>query len=281
VSLVAFAIRICLERALLGRTYAEDRIYDSQITAVNQTVPAGQKPLIIISTDDDRSDLTEWDLLRGRRDLEIVIDMVLATFVQAKTDCGADGEIEIKLPHTDSGMEAALDFMQRQVQRAITNSVDPWAELLKEFMGSLSRMLGRRGAGAEKGVRFAAKQIVLICDPIPEPDFGATIPENSPWGRLLALMEADAELSDYAVVLRAEIEEGNHLPSWRRFQASRGWTDARVRNAGFAPVDPTETGEAPLLTAETIERTDMDGATDATTVDQDHPAPYAGYPPEE
>lgn len=252
-SLVSLAIRICLERTLSGRTYAENRVYDSQITPVDQTVQAGQKPLIIISTDDDTSEIERWGFLcPSSRKLEIVIDMVLATFVRAQVGSG-DGQLEIIIPHTDAGMEASLSFMQHQVLRAISDGIDPWAELLKEFINTPQKMIGRRGAGAEKGIRFAARQLVITCDPIPEPDFGETIPPDGPWGKLLALMDADLELNELAVLLRAEIEAGSDLPSWRRFQASRGWTDAQVRNAGFAPVDETETGEAPVLAEATIE----------------------------
>lgn len=250
-SLVPFAIRICGERAILGDTYAGSRIYDSMIVPVDQTVPSEREALVILSTDDDRVDVREWDLLRGNRELEVVFESVLATYVEAK---GKDGntEIEIQIPHTDAGMEAALGFMQRQIMRALMDPRDPWAELFKEFTGRLIRVMGRRGASAEQGVRFAAKQLVLVCDPIPEPDFGETIPADSPWGRLIALMEQQEDLEDLAKVLREEIENGSDMPSWRRFQASRGWTDARVRNAGFAPYSRTATGEAPSLAEATI-----------------------------
>jgi len=266
VSLVSFAIRVCAERAILGDTFAEHRVYDSQIVPVNQTVPVESEAAIIISTDDDKVDVAQWDILCGRRELEVVFEMVLATFVLAQ---GKDGEqeIEVKIPHTDAGMEAALGFMQRQIMRALMDPQDPWAELFKEFTGRVIRMLGRRGASAEQGVRFAAKQLVLVCDPIPEPDFGEAIPDDSPWGRLIALMEQEDELIDLAKVLRAEIENGNDMPSWRRFQASRGWTDAAVRTFGDAPLDPTETGEAPGLVEAIIGETNPDGSDgDARTI---------------
>ncbi|MBB4042017.1 hypothetical protein GGR34_003702 [Microvirga flocculans] len=271
-SLVSFAIRICGERALVGKTYAEDRVYDSQIVPVDQTVPTESEPMIILSTDDDKSDVREWDLLRGSRELEVVFEMVLATFVLAKGKNG-EQEIEIKIPHTDSGMEASLGFMQRQVMRALMDPLDPWAELFKEFTGRVIRTMGRRGASSEQGVRFAAKQLVLVCDPIPEPDFGEKIPPDSPWGRLIALMEADPNLVIYAQVLREEIENGDDLPSWRRFQASRGWTEARVRNAAFAPADRTETGEAKVMTEGVLERGAM-----VTVIDEDSDNPL---PPED
>jgi len=266
-SLVSFAIRTCLQRALKGKTYAEDRVFDSQITPIDENIEAGQQPLIVISTDDDLGEILHWGVLRTNRGLEVVIEAVLATFVQTTVENDQE-QIEIVIPHTDAGMEASLAFMVRQIYRGMMDSLDPWAELLKEFMGDITKVVARRGASAEKGVRFAARQVVVTCDPLYEPDFGDDIPPESPWGRLLTLMEADPELDDLAKVLRVEITNGNDLPSWRRFQASRGWTTAEVWNAGFAPVDETETGEAPGMV-----RAELENDERLTTIEQDSTSP--------
>lgn len=257
-SLVSLAIRLCLQRALRQSTFAEDRVYDSQITPVDAVPLPGQLPLIVISTDEDKGDVQDFDLLRPNRELEVVLEMVLATFVTVKVENGPD-LVEITIPHTEPGMEASLAFMARQVYRAMMDPLDPWAELLKEFMSKVTKTMARRGADATDGTRYAARQLVFVCDPLYEPDFGERITPDDPWGRLIALMEADPELADLAEVLRAEIETGTDLASWRRVEASRGWTDAAVRIYGDAPVDPTETGEAPWLTEATIEETEQEG----------------------
>jgi hypothetical protein len=79
----------------------------------------------------------------------------------------------------------------------------------------ISRRLSRRGASVEKGVRFAARQIVLTCDLIEAPTDGTPIGEGTAWAELLTVMEADADLAPIAQMLRSEIE-GTPLADWRR-----------------------------------------------------------------
>jgi hypothetical protein len=79
----------------------------------------------------------------------------------------------------------------------------------------ISRHLSRRGASVEKGVRFAARQIVLTCDLIEAPTDGAAIGEGTAWADLLGAMDDDTDLSHIAQMLRSEIE-GTPLADWRR-----------------------------------------------------------------
>ncbi len=55
-------------------------------------------------------------------------------------------------------------------------------------------MVTRRGASTEKGVRFAARQIIITLDPLLDPERGRGVPPE-PWDRLLAKMAADDELT--------------------------------------------------------------------------------------
>jgi hypothetical protein len=254
-SLIAFAIRMALQRALTGKTYAEDRVFDSVITPIDQKVEQGSLPLIIVSTDDDQaSEIAQFDLMRGSRELDIVIEMALATTVTV------DGEVQVQIPHTDAGMEHALNFMGRQVYRALMHPTDPWADLFRAFTSSVKKTLSRRGAGADKGVRFAARQLVLTVDPLFEPAFGVEVDAGGPWGKLLALMAADSELDDLAKVLSDEIL-GEALPSWQSIQASLGLSAAAIRTIGLAPIYPdgadTVTGEAPIQIEATLEAADQ------------------------
>ena len=79
----------------------------------------------------------------------------------------------------------------------------------------ISRRLSRRGASVEKGVRFAARQIVLTCDLVESPTDGAAVLPGSTWEDLLAMMAVDPELVSIGNMLRAEIE-GAPLTDWRR-----------------------------------------------------------------
>lgn len=253
-SLINFAIRTCLQQALLGQTHAEGRVFDSKVTPIDELAEAEPKPLIVVSTDDDQI-LGDSFALEGKgRELDVVIEMVLAGAVDVtlKDQQGNDVEgIELQIPHTDAGMEITLDFMQRRVMRALAEPGSEWAELFRQFAGTPKKILKRRGASTEKGVKFAARQIVITCEPERnEPAYGRA--PNALWSRLIAAMRGDPELTDYADVLAAEIT-GEALPSWRVLQTMLGWGDGEVRNLGPAPVDPGEIGEPPLLTEATLE----------------------------
>jgi hypothetical protein len=99
----------------------------------------------------------------------------------------------------------------------------------------VSRRISRRGASVEKGVRFAARQIVLTCDLIEAPTDGAAIAEGTAWADLLAVMEADAELGPIAAMLRSEIE-GTPLADWRRAANMLGIHLETADAIGIGPV---------------------------------------------
>ena len=111
----------------------------------------------------------------------------------------------------------------------------------------LSRRLSRRGASVEKGVRFAARQIVLTCDLIEAPNDGAAVAEGTAWADLLGVMEVDPDLAPIARMLRAEIE-GSPLADWRRAANMLGIDLETADAIGLGPVlnltqDPQPTVE--------------------------------------
>ena len=253
-SLVAFAIRQTLKRTLVGKTYAEDRVFDSMVTPIDQKVVEGQVPLIIVYTDDDEATVPAFRINQpDKRALDVIVEMAIASKLEVVNDA-----VELTIPHTDAGLEAALAFMGRQVFRALSDPEDPWADLFRTFVTSGGlKVTQRRGAGTDKGTRFSARQIIFSVDPAHEPYFGED-PAYEPWGRLIELMGTDEELAPFGDLLAAEIK-GAALPSWQVVQASLGLSQTAMR-AGLAlgPVyenresDPNVvdyvTGEPPLMT---------------------------------
>lgn len=235
-SLVAYAIRTTLWRALLGKTYAQDRVYDSQVAPIDETVQDQPEPFIIIATDDETSDVSGHDYLGASRDLDVVIEIALAS--ELRRDGG------INIPHTDEGLEMALNYMSRQVMRVLQADEDPWAELFRTFALSTKKMAMRRGASVEKGVRFAARQIVLSVAPLHEPEFGRA--PSGAWAELIAAMRTDDILSVFADGLEEEIT-GTAIPDWARLKARLGVTNAGASAVGLGPL---EQGEAPAPASE-------------------------------
>lgn len=244
-SLVAFGARIALQRALAGKTLAADRIYDSLVTPIDQTIidprfAKGGLPIITVATDDDQTTYQSGaDLTPHSRELDIVVEWALATVTVV-------GDIQtIEIPHTDAGIEAALNFMHRQIMRALADRSDPWADLFWIFAGNVRRGLIRRGADSEKGVRYGARQMILTVDPMFEPGFGVAPEPDLAFGRLLTLMGADLELNDLGQVL-SEMIVGLPLTDWPRIAAALGIGGQDQGDLGLTPVVAGENGTVPI-----------------------------------
>ena len=170
-SLIRLAIRMAAVRALSGVTLAEDRVFDSAIEPIeNFAKDENPRPVIVVTTDDDEADITGRDLMGAEtRRLDLVIEFIIA----GSTTAG-----EITVPHTDAGMEVILDVLQRQIYRALLSGETPWAEDFKRMAPRFLRVLSRRGASAEDGVRFAARQLTLTVDTIHDPEPGVAMADG-------------------------------------------------------------------------------------------------------
>ena len=214
-SLSRLAMRIATTRALKGATLAETRVFDSAVDPIDQTIAETRQPILIVTTDDHEMEVTGRDLGLGNVSCELVIEAAIASRVELNTPDGDGGEVTIAIPHTDEGMELALDVMEHQIMAALTRERSDWSRVWMKLVPRVSRHLSRRGASVEKGVRFAARQIVLTCDLIEAPTDGAAILSGSTWEDVLAMMAGDPELVSIGTMLRAEID-GTPLSDWRR-----------------------------------------------------------------
>jgi len=232
-SLARLAMRIAAARALRGSTLAGPRVYDSAIAPIDQTIAEERQPILIVTTDDHEMEVAGRDLFHGNVSCDLVIEAAIA----ARVEVGGDGEPEsiITIPHTDEGMELALDLMEHQVMAALIRERTPWSRVWMKLVPRLSRRLSRRGASVEKGVRFAARQIVLTCDLIEATTDGAAIAAGTAWADLLGVMEEDTDLAPIARMLRSEIE-GTPLADWRRAANMLGIQFETANAIGLGPV---------------------------------------------
>jgi hypothetical protein len=229
-SLARLAMRIAAARALRGTTLAEGRVYDSAIAPIDQTIAEERQPVLIVTTDDHELEVTGRDLFHGNVSCELVVEAAIAARIEV-----AGEESIITIPHTDEGMELALDLMEHQIMAALTRERTPWSRVWMKLVPRISRRLSRRGASVEKGVRFAARQIVLTCDLIEAPTGGAAISEGTVWADLLGVMEEDTDLAPIARMLRSEIE-GQPLADWRRAANMLGIHLEAADAIGLGPV---------------------------------------------
>jgi hypothetical protein len=235
-SITRTAVRLAATRAIIGRTLAGDRVADSQIEPIDVAITETRLPIVTVLTDDDSIDGIGRDAWQGKRQLDLVFEIAVATEVK-------DGAFTI--PQTDFGFEWTLDIIEHQIERALFDEGTPWSSIFMALVPTVVSKMSRRGASAERGVRFAARQVVYRVDPIAAPLPGIGLDPTLPYGRLLAAMEGDSELAEYGAFLR-NIIEAPMKPEWKRQAEAIGLTRADADAIGIAPYDLTEQGEPAL-----------------------------------
>jgi len=254
--------RLSAVAALRGSTWADERVFDSDNTPLAQslTLNSAAKPYIVVYTDaDNRTEVQVTDLNNTRRELNLVLEIGVASKVEG--DVGKDAVI--KTPLTDEGMEIALDMVEDQALNALFgNPQSDWAELLKGFVMSVVRISGQRGASSDRDRRWAARQLAIICDVVSDIPIGVPIPEDHPIRRFPIVAEAhpEAGMEHVAEICVALINQET-APEWEQVQATLGARRIGLRAIGLAPLssdlpatatlhgsDLTDKkGEAPLL----------------------------------
>lgn len=237
-SLSRLAMRIAAARAVRGATLAENRVFDSAIDPIDVTIAENRAPILIVMTDEHEGIPTGRDLFHTDQSCDLIIEAAIASRVEI------EGEVSITIPHTDEGMELVLDMIEHQVIAALTRERTAWSRVWMKLVPRVKRRLSRRGASAEGGVRFAARQIVLTCDLIEAPTDGAPVPVNSTWGDVLAVMATDEALEPISDLLRATIE-GEPVADWKRAANMLGVHMATANAIGIGPImdeedDPAE-----------------------------------------
>lgn len=249
-SLARLAMRLAAARALKGATLAGDRVFDSAIDPIDQTIAETRQPILVVSTEDQEMDIKGRDLMHGSASCELVIEAAIAARVEVSLPDGEGGETSIVIPHTDEGMELVLDMIEHQVVAALIRERTEWSRVWMRLVPRITRRASRRGASSEKGVRFAARQITLTCDLIEAPTDGAAIPQAGTWADVLAVMADDPALAPIADMLRAEIE-GSPVADWRRAANMLGVDFATADAIGLGPVLDLD-DEPPLMDAAVV-----------------------------
>jgi hypothetical protein len=231
-SLLRPIIRTCAVGALRGMTWAEDRVFDSDLTPLAEAVlGTAAKPYIVVYTDaDDRTPVAGGELYDGRsRLLQLAIEIGVASAIH---DPNQSDNIVIRFSSADEGMEWAVDIIESQAIAALYG--DPhsdWGDLLKRFAPTVRRMPSRRGGQSEKGIKFAARRTVLTLSTIYDFAPGVVPVPGSPIWDFLRLCKASQALG---VVDRASIVEQllTQTPNadWRIAQAYLGLDTQSVKN---------------------------------------------------
>lgn len=223
-SLLRPAIRACAVAALKDRTWCEDRVYDSDMTALSDAVMGGPpKPYVCVYTDtDDRPRVTGAELYEGEnRLLNLVLEIGVANAIEGKS-----GDVVLQFAATDRGMELAVDMVETQCIAALFG--DPqsqWGEILKRLCYRVLRVPSRRGGQARGGIRFAARRLTFVVNTLYDIPPGTTLPDGHPLMDFIVAARGNPSfgITDVGQILY-DMMSNTNAPDWKVAQALLGMT---------------------------------------------------------
>jgi hypothetical protein len=227
-SLVALALRTIVVQALLNRTYAGERVYDSSFDPLQVKISDARTPLIFVYGDGGvEAVMSQEPASEMSFKHELVIEAAVANRV-------LDGEVDggtVEIQATDANSEMAIDLMQRQIRRALYASDSVWSDLYKTLVVSTDKIVARRGGGGPHSVRFAASQSVYTLSCLSEPDFSGDI--SYFWDRFLSALRDDESLADRASLVEFALTN-DPLFAWADAAARLGLSIDAASCIGFA-----------------------------------------------
>lgn len=235
-SLASLAIRLATIRALKGRTFAGEKVFDSKIEPIDLVARQGNEFVIVVTTDDDEMDVTGRDLRAGDHKLELVIEVAATAKLTVTAGDGEESEV-ISIPATDAGLEASLNLIGWQIARALSAGGGEWGDLWRSMVMRVHSVASRRGADDANGVRYAARQYIYRIDHIAEPEPG--VPPTDIWERIVSMLKADAEFAGIGKIVEATIS-GEPMEPWERVRASLGLADDASGHFSEWPFVPDE-----------------------------------------
>jgi hypothetical protein len=239
-SMVGLALRLSAVMALKDSTVAGDRIFDSASLPIDKlTSEKGPEPFIAVSTEDENGKPAIRDIHNGDRTIDLVIETAIGQVIPLP---GEDGS-GLMVSNSDANLELSLAVLSRQVEACLWGSGGGmWGDVFRAFARSVDETMSRRGLPGENGERFAARQIAYRIRAYAEPAFDSRPEPNTPFGRFLAALDAEAAsnpgFSSIASIVRRSIE-GKPIgwpDLYTRDAATAGMTEDEARKIGIAPL---------------------------------------------
>lgn len=245
-SITRFLLRQITLKAIMGRTMAEDRVRDSSIQNLEAALENAPKPIALVYTDDSDFVPIGRELTGGQGTQHLVILISNSGFVKIKKEKeNPDDEDEEEgafiFPVTDETLEMSLDIMESQIQRALNDPQNPWADLWMKIVSKVEKWSSNRGQSDKKGTRFAARQIIMQIETLHDPVPGGEL--EGVWPEIIAAIKADPD-PDFAG-LGAIVEDyltGKPMGSIRRKGLDLGMPYSSLEGIGVGAIVPDGEG---------------------------------------
>lgn len=250
-SIIRSCLRLSTVAALRSRTWAGTRVMDSPNLAIDLAMKAEPTPYIAVYTDDDARIGLGKQLDGQGRTIYLIVEFGVAAPIE-QTEGGSGPSISIPAP-TDEAFELIVDNLERQILYALTQDAEsPWGAIWKSFTVRTDQVDSKRGGSADKGERWAARQLIFHLMPISDPVAGFVMKPTHPVQQFLTAARAapdELKLRNIIDVIEAMATPGT-VPDWKVAQGWLGISTRAVRDIGIAPaILVGDVEPAPLVTA--------------------------------
>lgn len=247
-------IRCCAVAALRDKTWAKERVYDTDQRPIADAVlgdsTSPYKPYVVVYTDsDDFTNVWEAGLYDGtKRSMQLTLEIGAARSFQ-----GTNGAIVVTFAGNDYAMELACDCIEDQIKAALwgaeTERTD-WGELLRRFAPHVTQVRSRRGGQNARGIRFNARRLIFIVQTLDEVVPGIVPPASHPVHTFISMAAAHTEeniVQAGDIISKLLASDPNDAPVWRQAQAQMGMDEAGITalNVTDTPLPYPEIEEAP------------------------------------
>lgn len=232
-SLIKLPLRVVTVKALTGLTYAGPAVFDSAIVPLEAKLADEQGvPLLVVYTDDSHAhahNVNAHDMAGFHPRINLTVHAAVATQISTT----ASGQAVV-IARADEGLEATLDIIEAQVLRVLQYGQGAWSNLWRTLALNVEDLHVRRGASARKGLRFAAREMVMSIKSHSDP-LGEGL--EYPWNDVIAAFQADQDLDGLAAVLSDFCTSQSTAPQWQKDLNVMGLDKASASALGFATAD--------------------------------------------
>lgn len=244
-------LRLLTVKALLGRTWAGTRVFDSPAKPADLTIEQERAAFLGVYTDEADHDLDGQSFWNPDATVYLLIECATADRITVPGKPNGSGPTEppagettITLSQTDQALELVIGMLARQVVQALlaTDQNNPWAELWRLFTSpGRSRVEVRRGGPGQEGqqsaIRYASRIMRMSLKVIADPVYGEGIPKGF-WTRFFEVAEADTQdLAHIVPIIKAHFETEPGVLSWRVEQMRGTYTTPGLHSTGITPVE--------------------------------------------
>lgn len=264
-SLTRIALRIAAVEALKGRTLVGNNVLDTpngalDIQADGTLRSDKDKPFISVFTDQGKVERVTGRSLTENGMCDIIFEMgVSLAMLETDDDTGATTIVGINIPASDRNQEFFLDIVQRQICDALTDPLNPWADLYRSLHYRIVKIEFAGARNADDGQRLAGHQMRLTVELADDPVAGEPLSADTPFMKFLTALEGLDGYAAQAATLRAFVT--GSIDDRQRLQRRHGLTAAELDALGHEAPVLAEDGTFAEVTVIDIE---IDGLTPIT-----------------